>query len=99
MVEGKGEGETLAGRWDLGVVKAERGVMADKGVPSMAETGVSRADIHERLCGEAELRTADLMEISSFTTDTSITSALAFVACPIEGNQQESTNRSETFSD
>jgi hypothetical protein len=45
VVEGKAEGEALAGRWDWGVVKAEREVIAERGVPSAAERGVSRVDI------------------------------------------------------
>jgi hypothetical protein len=45
VVEGKGGGEAFAGRWDWGVVKAEREVVAERGVPSAAERGVSRVDI------------------------------------------------------
>jgi hypothetical protein len=45
VVEGKGAGEAFAGRWDWGVVKAEREVVAERGVPSAAERGVSRVDI------------------------------------------------------
>jgi hypothetical protein len=45
VVEGKEEGEALAWRWDWGVVKAEKDVTAERGVPSKSERGVLRVDI------------------------------------------------------
>jgi len=52
-VEGKGEGEALVGWWDWGVVKGEKDDMAERGVPSTADKGVSRVAILKDKVAEA----------------------------------------------